>query len=78
MVTRWEIQVEENAKLPPSQRVPVPKRSDDLVPLRWEASALGVLQEAGEAYLIGILDLLKRQVNIQMKFLPLVFTKMFS
>ena len=78
MVTRWEIQVEENAKLPPSQRVPVPKRSDDLVPLRWEASALGALQEAGEAYLIGKLDLLKCQVNIQMKFLPLVFTKMFS
>ena len=78
MVTRWEIQVKENAKLPPSQRVPVPKRSDDLVPLRWEASALGALQEAGEAYLIGILDLLKRQVNIQMKFFPLVFTKMFS
>ena len=78
MVTRWEIQVEENAKLPPSQRVPVPKRSDDLVPLHWEASALGALQEAGEVYLIGILDLLKRQVNIQMKFLPLVFTKMFT
>ena len=59
MVTRWEMQVEENAKLPPSQRVPVPKKSDDLVPLRWEASALGALQEAGEAYLIGILDLMK-------------------
>ena len=54
MVTRWEMQVEENAKLPPSQRVPMPKKSDDLVPLCWEASALGALQEAGEAYLIGM------------------------
>ena len=54
MVTRWEMQVEENTKLPPSQRMPMPKKSDDLVPLRWEASALGALQEAGEAYLIGM------------------------
>ena len=54
MVTRWEMQVEENAKLLPSQMVPMPKKSNDLVPLRWEASALGALQEAGEAYLIGM------------------------
>ena len=54
MVTRWEMQVEENAKLPPSQRVPMPKKSDDIVSLHWEASALGTLQEAGEAYLIGM------------------------
>ena len=53
MVTDWEKTVAENAKLPPAQRTPVPARSDDLVPLRWEAAALGVLQEAGEAYLIG-------------------------
>ena len=53
MVTDWEKTVAENAKLPPSQRVPVPTKSDDLVPLCWEAVALGALQEAGEAYLIG-------------------------
>ena len=53
MVTEWEKTIAENAKLPPSQRVPVPAKSDDLVPLRWEAAALGALQEAGEAYLIG-------------------------
>ena len=54
MVTAWELQVEENQKLPPSQRVPVPAKSDYLVPKRWEAAALGALQEATEAYLIGI------------------------
>ena len=53
MVTAWEHQVEENKKLPPSQQVPVPARSDDLVPKRWEAAALGALQEASEAYVIG-------------------------
>ena len=68
MVTRWEMQVEENAKLPPSQRVPMLKSSDDLVTLPWEASALGALQEAGEAYLIGIQHLMKCSVNVQMKF----------
>ena len=57
MVTRWEMQVKENAKLPPLQRVPVPKLSDDLVPLQWEAAALGALQEAGEAYLTGMQNL---------------------
>ena len=54
MVTAWELQVEENKKLPPSQQVPVPAKSDYLVPKKWEAAALGALQEAAEAYLIGI------------------------
>ena len=45
--------MEENKKLPPHMRVPVPAKSDDLVPKRWEAMALGALQEAGEAYLVG-------------------------
>ena len=49
----WEQQVEENKKLPSLQRAPVPAKSDYLVPKRWEAAALGALQEAGEAYLIG-------------------------
>ena len=43
MVTAWEQQVEENKKLPPSQRVPVPAKSDYLVPKRWGAAALGAL-----------------------------------
>ena len=54
MVTAWELQVEENKKLLPSQRVPVPAKSDYLVLKKWEAAALGALQEATEAYLIGI------------------------
>ena len=53
MVTAWEQKVEENKKLLPSQRIPIPARSDDLVPKRWKAAALGALQEAAESYLIG-------------------------
>ena len=53
MVTAWEKQVEENKNLPPNRQVPVVAKDDDLVPLRWEGAAIGCLQEAGEAYLIG-------------------------
>ena len=53
MVTAWEKQVEENKRLPKDQQVPVMKKDDDLVPLRWEGAALGCLQEAGEMYMIG-------------------------
>ena len=53
MVTAWEKQVEENKRLPKNLQVPVVKKDDDLVPLRWEGAALGCLQEAGEAYMIG-------------------------
>ena len=76
------MQVEENAKLPPSQRVPMLKSSDDLVPLHWEASALGALQEAGEAYLIGIQHLMKhvqlmyksnfRETHVQKMFIQVI------
>ena len=53
LVTNWERQVEDNKKLPKNMRVPVPRRSDDLIPKRWEAAAIGALQEASEAYLVG-------------------------
>ena len=53
LVTKWERQVEDNKKLPPNMRVPVPKRSDDLIPKRWKAVAIGALEEASEAYLVG-------------------------
>ena len=62
------MQVKQNAKLLPSQRVPVPKLSADLVPLHWEASALGALQEAGEAYLIGMQNLNTFPVHEQIQF----------
>ena len=29
------------------------KKDDDLVLLRWKGAALGCLQEAGEAYMVG-------------------------
>ena len=53
MVTAWEKQVEENKRLLKNQQVPVVKKDDDLVLLRWEGAALGCLQEAGEVYMIG-------------------------
>ena len=53
MVTKWERQVEDNKKLPKNIRVNVPEKLDDLIPKRWESAALGALQEAGEAYLVG-------------------------
>ena len=53
MVTAWEKQVEENKRLPKDQQVPVMKKDDDLVLLRWEGAGLGCLHEAGEAYMIG-------------------------
>ena len=55
--------MEENKKLPPHMRVPVPAKSDDLIPKRWEATALGALQEAGEAYLVGKFHVLRDAVG---------------
>ena len=53
MVTKWERQVEDNKKLPKNLQVKIPAMSDELVPKRWESVAIGALQEAGEAYLVG-------------------------
>ena len=53
MVTAWEKQVEENKRLQKKDQVPVVQKDKDLFPLRWEGAALGCLQEAGEAYMIG-------------------------
>ena len=52
LVTKWERQVEENKKLPEGLKVKIPAKSDDLVPKRWEG--IGALQEAAEAYLVGV------------------------
>ena len=69
MVTAWELQVEENKKLLPSQRAPVPAKSYYLVQKRWEAAALGALQEASEAYLIGIFEIMcEMSVSSNSKF----------
>ena len=53
MIVDWERQKADNALLPQRQRIKIPEKEEDLVPLRWQGAAIGALQEASEAYLIG-------------------------
>ena len=49
----WEREVKHNKKLPKYLQVKILNKSNDLVPKRWEGAALGALQEAAEAYIVG-------------------------
>ena len=53
LVREWERDKAENALLPESERKKIPFYADDLVAKMWEGAAIGALQEAAEAYLIG-------------------------
>ena len=55
-VDEWETMMRENELLPDDKKKDVPKLEDMQVH-NWQASAIGALHEAGEAYLLGECDL---------------------
>ena len=52
----WEMMMRENELVPDDKKKDVPKLEDMQVH-NWQASAIGALHEAGEAYLLGECDL---------------------
>ena len=53
LVSDWERQVEDNKELLKHLQVKIPTKSDNLVLKKWEGAAIGALQEAAEAYIVG-------------------------
>ena len=55
-VDEWETMMRENELLPDDKKKDVPNLEDMQVH-NWQASAIGALHEAAEAYLLGECDL---------------------
>ena len=53
IVKEWERDRAENELLPEAQQKKLPALSE-IVPHKWEGAAVGALQEAAEAYIIGM------------------------
>ena len=68
LVKEWERDKAENALLPESERKKIPFYVDDLVAKTWESTAIGALQEAAEAYLIGKYKLFKKKLELVKNF----------
>ena len=60
--------MEDNKKLPKHLQVKIPKKSDNLVPKRWEGAAIGALQEAAEAYIVGELGFFFKKIKEMLEY----------
>ena len=53
VVDEWELMQRQNSILPVDQRKEIPKL-ENMTIHNWQASAIGALHEASEAYLLGM------------------------